>query len=407
MFRRIALLSAASVAAIAGSVMALQPAGRSGFDQPLTRAQSHNQSHESSHSGMTIIVNDDGDTYELRVDNDKVTAKVNGEAVPSDRIRRQGDQVAILDEDGEEVYVFNTGFAGGETWVWGGSGQFGVGSDNFMPLTTMTGTFDPPKVMIGINRSEPDAALMEHLGVEPGIGVRIDRVYPDLPAAKAGLEANDIIIAIDDSDVTAEGLRDLLDEYEPGDTAKFTVIRKGERKQFKVKFDAYDAKALGVESAESLELIDPFGQPFAYSFGGNFDHQAHAKIAREMAEIARKMAEGDAAHAREHAQALQELAEEMARMSAEHGNLARRFLGGQMRVPGHGGAQTFRLSPDGSSIQVLPSTPGQPEQPFVWNVPAPVTPTAPASPSDDLDERLDRLEQKLERLERLLEKLDR
>jgi serine protease Do len=60
-------------------------------------------------------------------------------------------------------------------------------------------------------------------------------VVPKSPAEKAGIKERDIVVACNGVQVTAEKtLQDFLDELEPGDEIKLTVMRKGETKEFSV-----------------------------------------------------------------------------------------------------------------------------------------------------------------------------
>lgn len=90
-----------------------------------------------------------------------------------------------------------------------------------------------------------------------GPGALIVRVAEDSPAAEAGLQVGDRIIAVDDKTVNATNtLADLLNAYEPGDTVTLRVARPGEdERDVTVTLGDKDGKAyLGVEYV-------PFGWP--------------------------------------------------------------------------------------------------------------------------------------------------
>jgi aminopeptidase N len=62
-----------------------------------------------------------------------------------------------------------------------------------------------------------------------GVGVRIGSVVPDSPAAAAGLQAGDVLTAIDDEPVAnLQAYSDLLKTLEPGQTATLTIERDGD-----------------------------------------------------------------------------------------------------------------------------------------------------------------------------------
>jgi S1-C subfamily serine protease len=65
-------------------------------------------------------------------------------------------------------------------------------------------------------------------GLERPVGVIVTEVYPDGPAATAGLRRGDLITAIDGREVFDEkGLKFLAAVRNPGEEAKLTVLRAG------------------------------------------------------------------------------------------------------------------------------------------------------------------------------------
>lgn len=85
---------------------------------------------------------------------------------------------------------------------------------------------EPPPQMgrIGITPGEPT-----------GKGVAIDSVNPDLPAAKAGIKAGDILARLDDTPIWKESdLESFMKKTKPGQKVEATVLRGGEEKKFSV-----------------------------------------------------------------------------------------------------------------------------------------------------------------------------
>ena len=227
-------------------------------DQPL----GHAESSTKSSSSVTMIQSDGENTFKVSiVDGEVVTADVNGKAVPKDRIRQRDGTVEFLDDKGnvEHSMKLNIGFAGGGRGggarAWGAP-RGGVQNDN--PLRVERGgrnaqklgltmpRSEPPKVMLGVTMTNADEATLKRLGVEHQEGVFIDSVIDDLPAAKGGLLANDLVVDADGkAPLTEEILRGLLREKKPGDELKLKVLRKGESKDITVKLEAYEAEKLG------------------------------------------------------------------------------------------------------------------------------------------------------------------
>jgi len=80
------------------------------------------------------------------------------------------------------------------------------------------------------------------LGIMPdyafdGVGIRIDDVTLNKPAALAGIQRGDIIIQLGNTEVkNMQDYMAALNNYNKGDTALVTIIRKGEKKQMTVSF---------------------------------------------------------------------------------------------------------------------------------------------------------------------------
>lgn len=89
----------------------------------------------------------------------------------------------------------------------------------------------------GIHLQELSEGLAKYF--ETKEGVLISDVEEDSPAEKAGLKAGDVVIKIDGE--TTENSQDVqrwVRKHEPGETAKFEVIRKGRKKTIKVELGA-------------------------------------------------------------------------------------------------------------------------------------------------------------------------
>lgn len=63
---------------------------------------------------------------------------------------------------------------------------------------------------------------------------KIVNVLPDSPAYRAGLDLDDVLIAIDGRRAHADNLERLLRNYQPGDTVQVTVIRREHLREFAV-----------------------------------------------------------------------------------------------------------------------------------------------------------------------------
>lgn len=92
---------------------------------------------------------------------------------------------------------------------------------------------------IGINGLEVDKyekAL--GLDIQAEKGFVVIEVVPNSPASKSGLQQNDVLTKIGDTEITGfSTLRKALYNYKPGDSAEMEIIRNGKTEKINIKFD--------------------------------------------------------------------------------------------------------------------------------------------------------------------------
>jgi len=259
-------------------------------------AKVESASPESKDHSVMIFKEHEGDhVYEIKLENgDVVFATVDGDELDLDRVEVKAKFIVLIDDDGEvlhkiempqnlhttkswrskdgdkEIVLNNQRIKVlGENQFFGdGNGKIHIQSafapeDGTLRLD-LTQNQSTPKVMLGINLSEPSPALRKHLGLKDGLhAILVENVIEGLPAARAGLEDFDVIVSLDGSD-QADGkiLGKILAKKEPGDILKLIIFRGGEKVKLKVKLDAYDAEALGVNSfvLRAPEAPHPVGE---------------------------------------------------------------------------------------------------------------------------------------------------
>ncbi len=87
---------------------------------------------------------------------------------------------------------------------------------------------------MGVYPTDLDDTKREALDFE-GEGVLVEDIVEDGPAQKAGVEAGDIIIKMDDKAIASnEELRNILKKRKPGDKMKILVNRDGEMMEFTI-----------------------------------------------------------------------------------------------------------------------------------------------------------------------------
>ncbi|MBU6412090.1 MAG: PDZ domain-containing protein [Planctomycetes bacterium] len=282
------------------------------FKQPLKEVRG-----EKIQSQTMITESDGKNSYSLRINGDDVSAEVNGEKVPAERIRRKDGKIEILDANGGVVKTFSVmtgdgitvqgfglenmgnaeqmrreierqmaGVRDGRVWVGELQGKAGDGArreiritgdgkggfkvdqdgDKAMRWSTAPGgkaqggltvaNSNPPPVMIGITMSEPEDSVLEFINLENAI--RVDRVVEGLPGAQGGLQSGDLIIEVKgEKGVSQERLREILRNAKPGDELALKVARKGNQNQdITVKLAPFDQSKLGTTVVPGVNLLE-------------------------------------------------------------------------------------------------------------------------------------------------------
>ncbi len=88
---------------------------------------------------------------------------------------------------------------------------------------------------LGIDPQDVDAGLAKSFGVPNSGGALVADVGPNSPAEKAGLQSGDVIIAINDREISsADNLRATVSQLRPGSTASVKIVRNSVQKNLSV-----------------------------------------------------------------------------------------------------------------------------------------------------------------------------
>jgi serine protease Do len=96
---------------------------------------------------------------------------------------------------------------------------------------------------IGVAVQDVNAQLAQSFGLDRPHGALVSAVQKDSPAAKAGVKAGDVILAVNGHDIDRVGdLRNQVSQTKPGTTAELRVWRDGKATTVKAKVDELEEK---------------------------------------------------------------------------------------------------------------------------------------------------------------------
>ena len=93
-----------------------------------------------------------------------------------------------------------------------------------------------PAIFLGVETSQVPTVVSEQLGLSKGLGLVVEYVVPDSPAAVAGVQQNDILKMLNDQIlIEPSQLRKLLQTFSDGADVTLTILRKGQEQKVTVK----------------------------------------------------------------------------------------------------------------------------------------------------------------------------
>jgi len=88
----------------------------------------------------------------------------------------------------------------------------------------------PDRSWLGVAVEEASEALASQLGLAPGVGLLVTYITPDSPAAKVGLQKNDVLVEFEGQALVHPAqLRKLVQVRQEGDTVKLAFYRGGQK----------------------------------------------------------------------------------------------------------------------------------------------------------------------------------
>jgi serine protease Do len=93
-----------------------------------------------------------------------------------------------------------------------------------------------PMTFLGVETSQVPNVVSEQLGLTKGLGLVVDYVVPNSPAASAGVQQNDILKMLNDQILMEPTqLRKLLQTFSEGTEVTLTILRKSQEQKITVK----------------------------------------------------------------------------------------------------------------------------------------------------------------------------
>ena len=91
------------------------------------------------------------------------------------------------------------------------------------------------RAWLGVQVQPVTAGIAESLGMKQATGALVDEARPDTPAAKAGIQAGDVITAVNGNSIKdSRTLAREISGMSPGSSVKLDILRKGETKSLNV-----------------------------------------------------------------------------------------------------------------------------------------------------------------------------
>src|SRR5438094_4430796 len=93
-----------------------------------------------------------------------------------------------------------------------------------------------PVTYLGVETSQVPDVVSEQLGMAKGLGLVVEYVVPNSPAASAGVQQNDILKMLNDQIlIEPSQLRKLLQTFSEGTDVTLTILRKGQEQKITIK----------------------------------------------------------------------------------------------------------------------------------------------------------------------------
>jgi hypothetical protein len=146
-----------------------------------------------------------------------------------------------------------------------------------------------PITYLGVDTSQVPPVVSEQLGLGKGLGLVVDYVEPNSPAATAGVQQNDILKMLNDQIlIEPSQLRKLLQTFPEGTEVTLTVLRKGQEQKLTAK--------LAKKEVQQRNNMFPGGMFPGGNHDWHWDFDATGDLGEQMQDLKEQLKEqlGDA-----------------------------------------------------------------------------------------------------------------
>jgi serine protease Do len=174
-----------------------------------------------------------------------VSAQARSQSTSSDAVYIQTDAAINPGNSGGALVTSDGHLAGINSSIYSNSGgNIGIGfaipsnlARRFVEGTASGGSFK--MAWFGGEGQPVTGAIASSVGLPRPEGVILKTVYPNSPAAKAGLKVGDVVLAIDGNDVDdMQSLNYRVTTHKPGDAPSFKVFSDGKERDVSVTLTA-------------------------------------------------------------------------------------------------------------------------------------------------------------------------
>jgi S1-C subfamily serine protease len=111
------------------------------------------------------------------------------------------------------------------------------------------------RARLGVLVGELTSEKASELGVKTTRGAVVSQVLPDGPAARSGLQKDDVIVSLNGKEIDSRSLRVTVGSMAPGSTVNLKVLRGGAERAYSVTLDTMPA------DPQRVEQNQPFSTP--------------------------------------------------------------------------------------------------------------------------------------------------